>query len=208
MLMLLANIETATKSNYGLEFCSAMHAIRKKYTFNNVHDTTLLQFILKELLGADGIRVIKDALALGTGTAHLVVKSVSYLQAIMGEDTNSVYTELAYSISSDINSSNEKCKPRARERKKSQHSKGQGGRGKQKKDKDEEQKKNACPNCKKFHPKKPHGVKPDKCMRNKKYKGYCFKLICDKLKVACKPHHKLSAKLGGYASEGNESGDN
>ena len=41
-LMLLANIETATKSNYGCEFCSAMHAIRKKYTHNHVHDATLL----------------------------------------------------------------------------------------------------------------------------------------------------------------------
>ena len=30
-LTLLANIETATKSNYGREFCSAMHTIRKKY---------------------------------------------------------------------------------------------------------------------------------------------------------------------------------
>ncbi len=31
-LTLLANIETATKSDYGCEFRSAMHAILKKYT--------------------------------------------------------------------------------------------------------------------------------------------------------------------------------
>ncbi len=31
-LTLFANIETATKSDYGHEICSAMHAIRKKYT--------------------------------------------------------------------------------------------------------------------------------------------------------------------------------
>jgi hypothetical protein len=47
-LTLLANIKTATKSNYGREFCLAMHAIHKKYTYNHVHETTLLQFILKE----------------------------------------------------------------------------------------------------------------------------------------------------------------
>jgi hypothetical protein len=41
-LMLLANIKTTTKSNYGHEFCLAMHAIRKKYTHNHVHDATLL----------------------------------------------------------------------------------------------------------------------------------------------------------------------
>ncbi len=42
MLTLLANIEMATKSNYGHEFCSAMHTIHKKYTYNHVNDTTLL----------------------------------------------------------------------------------------------------------------------------------------------------------------------
>jgi hypothetical protein len=66
-----------------------MHAIRKKYTYNHVHDATLLQFILKELAGADGIRVLKDAPALGTGTAHLVIKSVSYPQLMVDKDTDS-----------------------------------------------------------------------------------------------------------------------
>jgi hypothetical protein len=90
---------------------------------------------------------------------------------------------------------------------KSQCSKLQGGRGKQKKEKDDEPKKNTCPHCKKFHHKKPHQVEPDKCMWNKKYKGYRFKSICNKLEVAFKSHHKFSKELGGYASKGNESGD-
>jgi hypothetical protein len=127
---------------------------------------------------------------------------------MMDEDTNSTYTKLAYRISSNSNLSKEERKPRARKHKKSQRSKLQGGRRKQKKDKDEEHKKNTCPHCKKFHSKKPHQVKPDKCMWNKKYKGYPFKSICDRLKEAFKPSHKFSAKLGGYASKGNESGDN
>ncbi len=207
MLMLFANIKTATKSNYGCEFCSAMHAICKKYMYNHVHDAPLLQIILKELAGANSIQVLKDALALGTGTVHLVTESVSYLQAMMGEDTNLAYTESAYSVSSDSNSSEKERKPRARKCKKSQCSKSQGGRGKQKKDKDNKLKKNTCPHCKKFHCKKPHQVEPDKCMWNKKYKGYHFKLICDELEVAFKPRHKFSAELGRYASEGNESGD-
>jgi hypothetical protein len=85
MPTLLANIETATKSNYRRKFCSAMHAIRKKFTYNHMHDAALLQIILKELAGADGVRVLKDTLALGTGTTHSVAKLVSYLQGIMGE---------------------------------------------------------------------------------------------------------------------------
>ncbi len=66
-LTLLANIKTATKSDYGCKFCSAMHAIHKKYTCNHVHDVTLLQFILKELAGTDDVRVLKDAPAPAQG---------------------------------------------------------------------------------------------------------------------------------------------
>jgi hypothetical protein len=83
-LTLLANIKMAIKSDYGHEFCSSMHAIRKKYRYNHMHDATLLQIILKELVDANGIWVLKDAPAPGTGTAHLVAKLVSYLQAMMG----------------------------------------------------------------------------------------------------------------------------
>ncbi len=79
MLTLLANIETATKSGYGHEFHLAMHTIHKKYMYNQVHNTTLLQLILKELASAGRVRVLKDAPAPGTGTAHLVAESVSYL---------------------------------------------------------------------------------------------------------------------------------
>ncbi len=123
MLTLLANIETATKSDYGCKFHSAMHAIRKRYTYNHMHNATLLQFILKELAGADGVRVLKDAPTPGTGTAHLVAESVSYLQAMMGEDTNSLYTKSAYGVSSNSNLSEDKRKPCACKRKKSQCSK-------------------------------------------------------------------------------------
>ncbi len=172
-----------------------------------MHNVALLQFILKELAGTNGIRVLKDAPALGTGTAHLVAKSVSYLQAMMGEDTNSAYTKSAYGVSSNSNLSEEERKPRACKRKKSQCSKSCGGRGKQKKDKDDKPKKNTCPHYKKFHCKKPHQVELDKCMWNKKYKGNRFKLICNKLEVAFKPRHQFSAKLGGYASKGNKSED-
>ncbi len=164
MLTLMANIKTTTKSIYGHELCLAMHAICKKYTYNQVHDVTLLQIILEELAGANGIRVLKDAPALGTGTMYLVTELVSYLQAMMGEDTNSVYTKSAYGVSFNSDSSEEECKPPACKLKKSQHSKLQGSHRKQKKDKDNKPKKNTCPHCKKFHRKKPHRVKPDKCM--------------------------------------------
>ena len=45
----------------------------------------------------------------------------------------------------------------------------------------------------------PHPVNPDKCMWNKKYKGYRFKYICNKLEVTFKPPHSFTAEMGGYA---------
>jgi hypothetical protein len=77
-LTLVAKIEMATKSNYGHKFFLAMQAIHKKYMYNHVHNPALLQIILKKLAGTDGMRILKDALALGTGTAHSVNKLVSF----------------------------------------------------------------------------------------------------------------------------------
>jgi hypothetical protein len=94
---------------------------------------------------------------------------------MLNSDTDSEYTESAYGASSDSGSS-EKAK-------------------------DDEPKKNTCPHCKKYHRKKPHRVEPDKCMWNKKYKGYRFKSICDELEVDFKPRIKFSADLGGYAEK-------
>jgi len=82
-LTLLANIKIATKSNYGREFCSAMHAIHKKYTYNHVHDATSLQTILTELAGANGVRALRDAPAPNTGTVHSVANLVSFIDSMM-----------------------------------------------------------------------------------------------------------------------------
>ncbi len=152
---------------------------------------------MKELAGADGVRKLKEVPAPGTGTAHSVANSVSYLSAMMDADTDTDYSESAYAATSDSKSYKKMCKPRGREwhTSKSRH----GGREKDKKGAKKQQEKNTCPNCKKFHRIKPYRVSKDKCMWNKKYKGYQFKSICDKLKVAFKPRHKFAADLGGYA---------
>ncbi len=150
MLILLANIETATKSNYGLKFCSAMHAICKKYMYNCVHDAALLQTILMELAGANGVRALKDAPAPNAGTVHSVTNSVSFLNTMMNGDTNSEYTESAYGASSDSCSSGEPRKYRGCEYKKTKKPKS-CGKKKKAKDKDNKPKKNTCPHCKKYH---------------------------------------------------------
>jgi len=202
-LTLLANIETATKSDYGHEFRSAMHAIHKKYAINHLHDATSLQTILTELTGADGVRALRDAPAPNAGTAHSVANSVSFLNSMMlNSDTDSEYTKSAYGASSDSGSSEEKRKSREPKHK---ITKKATAREKKKKEKakDDEPKKNTCPHCKKYRRKKPHRVELDKCMRNTKYKGYHFKSICDELEVDFKPRIEFSADLGGYAEKDN-----
>jgi hypothetical protein len=176
---------------------------------NHVHDATLLQFILKELAGANGVRVLKDApaSALGTGTVHSVTESVSYLQATMGEDTNSTYTKLAYGVSSNSNLSEGERKPRACKCKKSQRSKLQGGRGKQKKDKDDDQRRIHAPTARSSIARSPIKLNQTSACGTRSTRVYRFKLICNKLQVAFKPCHKFSAKLSGYASKGDKSRD-
>ncbi len=135
-----------------------MQAIHKKYTYNHVYDATLLQDIMKELAGADGVRELKDAPAPGTGTAHLVANSVSYLSAMMDANTDTDYLESAYAATSNSESFKEMRKPRGCERHKSKSC-----HGRREKDK-KQQEKNTCPHCKKFYRIKPHCVSEDKCM--------------------------------------------
>ena len=52
-LILLANIHHAKEQDWGQEFRAAMAEIRKKYSYNHVHDATSMAYILKELAGAD-----------------------------------------------------------------------------------------------------------------------------------------------------------
>ncbi len=141
----------------------------KKVTYNHVHNATLMQDIMKELAGADGVRKLKNTPAPGTGTAHSVADSVSYFQAMMDADTDTDYSESSYAATSNSDSPKETCKPRGRDCKtKSCH----GGRKKDKKGAKKQHEKNTCPHCKKFHRTKPHCVSEDTCMWNKKYKGY------------------------------------
>ena len=70
---------------------------------------------------------------------------------------------------------------------------------KTKKDNNEAPAKNTCPHCKNFQRRKPHRVNPYKCMRNKKYKEYRFKSICNELEVTFKPRHSFTMEMGRYA---------
>jgi hypothetical protein len=180
-----------------------MHAIRKKYTYNHVHDAASLQTILTELAGANGVRILKDAPTPSAGAEHSVANLVSFLHSMMdGGDTNSEYTKSVYGATSTSELLEEERKPRVCDRNKDKRSKSRGKlkMGK-KKDNIDVPSKNTCPHCKKFQRRKPHHVNPDKCTWNKKYKGYRFKSISNKLEVAFKPCHKFTVELDGCADK-------
>ncbi len=141
---------------------------------------------MTELLGADRVRVLKDAPPPSAGTAHSVADSVSFPHSMMDRgDTNSEYTKSAYGATSTSESLEEERKPHGCNCNKDKRSKSCSKQEKKnKKDNINAPAKNTCPHCKKFQRRKPHRVDPDKCMWNKKYKGYCFKSICNKLEVA------------------------
>ena len=124
----------------------------------------------------------------------------------MDADMDTDYSESAYAATSNSDLSKETRKPHGHDCKsKPCH----GGRQKDKKGAKKQHEKSTSPHCKKFHRTKPHCIYEDKCMWNKKYKGYQFKSICDKLEVAFKPHHKFTADLEGYAEQdSNSSGSN
>jgi len=131
----------------------------------------------------------------------VISKAANTLRTMMlNSDTDSDYTESTYGASSDSSSSEEQRKSRQHQHKKPKKAKARKKKKKEK-DKDDEPKKNTCPHCKKYHRKKPHCVELDKCMWNKKYKGYRFKLICDELEVDFKPRIIFLADLGGYAEK-------
>jgi hypothetical protein len=160
-----------------------------------------LQTILTELAGANRVRALKDAPAPNATTGRSFANSISFLNTMMNDNTTATeYTESAYGASSDSGSLEEQHKSPKRKHKKTTMSKS-CKKKKKEMDKDKKPKKNTCPHCKKYHRKKSHRIKPDKCMWNKKYKGYRFKLICDELEVAFKPGIIFTADLGGYAAK-------
>jgi hypothetical protein len=82
VLMLLANIKTATKHKYRWEFQSAMQSFRTKFAYNYKHDETLLKVIMTELTKVDSMRTLKDAPAPCTATANSVADTIKQLKTM------------------------------------------------------------------------------------------------------------------------------
>ena len=92
-LMLLANIETATKHKYGREFQSEMQIISTKYTYNYKHEDALLKVIMTDLAKADSVRTLKDAPTPGTATANSVADTIKQLKTMTGDVLNEQYNK-------------------------------------------------------------------------------------------------------------------
>ena len=189
--VLIANLEAATKEEWGRDFRSALDEVRKKFTYQYIHDEESIKIILGLAAGADSIRDLRAAPApdrVGS-SANSVAESVSYLNALLNDPTaydTDVETgdesEAANAVTSDSDTSPERRRPRRRERKRNKDKKtsrrGRSSRRRQTEDDDddsddEQRKRNLkCKHCKKFGRTKKHsGLSPSKCHWNTKYKG-------------------------------------
>ena len=81
-IILLANIETATKHECGREFRLALQSICTKYAYSYKHDNALLKVIITELAKVDLVQTLKDAPILGTATANSVADTIEQLRAM------------------------------------------------------------------------------------------------------------------------------
>ncbi len=57
-LILIANIHHAKEQDWGQEFCAAMVVFWKNFSYDHVHGTRSMAYILKELAGADKLRAL------------------------------------------------------------------------------------------------------------------------------------------------------
>jgi len=91
-----------------------MQTIRKSYPYNHVQDGTSLAVILKEFVGAEGVRDYKEAPAPSAGAAHSVTEAVTFLQSMIGGDNDSDYSESAFGVNTDSDSSKETRRSKSR----------------------------------------------------------------------------------------------
>ncbi len=68
VLTIMANIDVASREEFGREFQPALQNIRAKYKYNHKHDNASLKVILMELAKADLVHTLKDAPAPGATT--------------------------------------------------------------------------------------------------------------------------------------------
>ena len=212
VLTIMANVEPAAEHDYGRAFRTPLETIRTTFKYDYKHDATSLKQVLDLLAQADTHRNMRDAPAPTELQANAVSSTLAALRGLVQDDmTEGSVVNSAYETAHTATSDNERDtsvktyaarrhrqKKERKKKEKKKEKKRSSSRGRRR-DTDADDEVNDCPHCKKFERRKAHPHVPqDKCMWNKKYKGYCFKSICDELEVNFKPRHKFSSKLGGY----------
>ena len=187
-LVLVANITKAAKSRWGTEFRITISTIKKKYTYDYVHNASSLAKLLAECAEADSARNLRDAPAPGA-QALAVYKSI--LRGGQSDYSDSDDTDMdaeAY-INSDGEAYETKRykKEMKRENRSSRSSNSSVNSSiASSSDSSKPTKKVVavdCKHCKKFDRKKPHPPKVpvDKCMWNPDHIGYRFENVCKKM---------------------------
>jgi hypothetical protein len=101
VLTLMANMDLAEQHEWGRKFHTAMQSIRKKYPYWHVHDDASLQDILQEIVAADSVRVLREALE--PENANAVGEQMTLLQQMM-QQAQEYEEEEAMGVQSDSES--------------------------------------------------------------------------------------------------------
>jgi hypothetical protein len=201
-LILLANIHHAKEQDWGQEFRAAMAAIRKKYSYDHVHDATSMAFILKELAGANELRAMKLAPAPNTSKANAVGKYRSILQGAndsWSEAESSYADSSSYDYKRDgFDSSQEECLRVAHRHHRDKKQSGKSSKSSKKSSElsssdsssEEERKPKkkvvtvvaTCKHCKKYgKAQHPERFSADQCMWNKKAVCFRYNAVCKQM---------------------------
>ena len=194
MLVLIANINKASKSRWGMEFRSTMSMIKKTYQYNHVHDAASMANVLAECAEADSARNVRDAPAPG-GQALQVYTSILRGGQSEYSDSDTDGTDEAY-----INSDGEAYETK---RYKKEHRSGRSSNSSVNSSiaaSSSDSSKSAktvevvdCKHCKKFKRTKPHPPKVpvDKCMWNAEHVGFRFENVCKVMGLKYKTKDKF-----------------
>lgn len=188
-LVILANIETAAKEDYGSEFRPALQVIRRKYRYNHVHDDRFVAYILQTCAGADQVQQLNDAPPPRTDSA--VANAVSQLsQLLQGpeplSDEENTTGGTSYGTAAAATSDSEESEggQARRGRKKKRAKDKRGSRSKSRRSKG---KKNPCRHCRKFGRRRQHPNIPiERCFynRNKRWRP---RGVCNEMDIPFKP---------------------
>lgn len=201
-MVILANVEAASKTTWGEDFKQSLSTIRGRYAHAHTHDDASIKDVMVLLATADGARDLNDAPApkshAGKEFAHSVAETRSLLDNFFHElddasDENSSATGTAAAVESDADNEEKRGRRKKKAAKKAARDPS-SSRGRSRSA--DPKKRNPCKWCRKFkrpgnrqHP----NVPESKCYWNRKHDVYRHPHVCTAMGIPFKPMDEFAS---------------